>query len=227
MKNHKLTRQENVFLAKRYIVDVIHSGAKIENLNVTFPQTQTIIDNGKIYGIDTETVSKVVNLHNAWKYVLSHLDEAVDLKFICKINGFVAYGESLDWGHLRNGTVGVTIDGTRSIRKERIPATYESEIIAKLANVLKISDPKERAAEFLVYAIPEQLFWDGNKRTSFIVANKILIDAGAGLVVIPEDRMEHFAKTLSAIYLDKGADDFKKFIIEECITLKDFSREQA
>jgi len=220
----KLTKEENIFLAKRHIVDIIHSGAKIENLNVTFPQTQTIIDNGKIYGIDTETVTKVVNLHNAWKYVINNLDHPTDLSLICKINEFVAYNESLEWGKLRTGTVGVSVDGSHSIRKERIPATYQPEIEESLNKILSIQDSHQKAAEFLAYAIPEQLFWDGNKRTSFIVANKLLIDDQSGLFIIPENKMNKFAKTLSKIYLNNSSEDFKNFVIKECITTKDFSR---
>lgn len=40
---YNLTLEENVFLAKRVIVDNIYSNARIEGCNVTFPQTQTIL----------------------------------------------------------------------------------------------------------------------------------------------------------------------------------------
>ena len=48
-----MTRKENVFLAKKLFVELVYNTAYIEGLNITFPQTQTIIDgeivnNGRI-----------------------------------------------------------------------------------------------------------------------------------------------------------------------------------
>lgn len=39
-----LTREQNIFLAKKVFVELVFNTAYIEGCNVTFPQTQTIID---------------------------------------------------------------------------------------------------------------------------------------------------------------------------------------
>ncbi|EIX0489258.1 hypothetical protein MG153_000681 [Campylobacter jejuni] len=39
-----LTLEENIFLAKRNLVDIIWKSANLEGVNVTFPETQMIID---------------------------------------------------------------------------------------------------------------------------------------------------------------------------------------
>ena len=39
-----LTRQQNIFLAKKTFTELVFNTAYIEGCNVTFPQTQTIID---------------------------------------------------------------------------------------------------------------------------------------------------------------------------------------
>ena len=41
---YNLTLEQNIFLAKRNLVDNIYSNARMEGLNVTFPQTKTILD---------------------------------------------------------------------------------------------------------------------------------------------------------------------------------------
>ncbi|ULJ70045.1 hypothetical protein MIS45_04260 [Wielerella bovis] len=38
-----LTLVQNRFLAKKNIVELIHSISRLENVNTTFPQTQTIV----------------------------------------------------------------------------------------------------------------------------------------------------------------------------------------
>ena len=40
-----MTREENIFLAKRLIVDSIWKEARLEGIAVTFPETQVIYDN--------------------------------------------------------------------------------------------------------------------------------------------------------------------------------------
>ena len=45
MKNKfNLTVEENIFIAKRNIVDYIWKSARLEGINVTFPQTYAIIE---------------------------------------------------------------------------------------------------------------------------------------------------------------------------------------
>ena len=45
MKNKfEMTREQNIFLAKRNLVDNIYSNAKMEGLNITFPETKTILE---------------------------------------------------------------------------------------------------------------------------------------------------------------------------------------
>ncbi len=39
-----MTQEENIFFAKRNLVDTIWKSANLEGVNVTFPETQMIID---------------------------------------------------------------------------------------------------------------------------------------------------------------------------------------
>lgn len=41
---YNLTLEQNIFLAKRNLVDNIYSNAKMEGLNITFSQTKTILE---------------------------------------------------------------------------------------------------------------------------------------------------------------------------------------
>ena len=109
MKNKfEMTREQNIFLAKRNLVDNIYSNAKMEGLNITFPETKTILEGVNVPNLRIDEIQCVLNLRDAWKYVINNIENDFNLDFICKINELVARNESIDWGVLRQGTVQIT-----------------------------------------------------------------------------------------------------------------------
>lgn len=104
---YNMTVQENILLAKRNIVNNIYSSAKLEGLNVTFPEIYAIFEKAKMENVDISTVSTILNLKHAWQFLLSNLDKKIDLEFIKQIHSEVAKDEALFWGELRNGNVGI------------------------------------------------------------------------------------------------------------------------
>ena len=188
-----LTREQNIFLAKKTFVELVYNTAYIEGCNVTFPQTQTIIDGAVVNGIAVDDIQTVLNLRDAWKYCIENVDAELNLDYICKINEFVSRNESLQWGTLRTGTVGVG---------DFTPTTpVKEKILQELDRITQIIDPVEKALEYFAYVCKQQLFWDGNKRTSTIVASKILIESGNGILTIGKNNAEEFNNTLNNWYL--------------------------
>lgn len=76
----------------------------------------------------------------------------------------------------------------------------ENEVIAEMNRILNMSCVTERALTYMLWAMRKQLFWDGNKRTSIISANKILIEHGKGNVTIEEENLGEFNERLSKFY---------------------------
>ncbi len=52
----------------------------------------------------------------------------------------------------------------------------------------------------MLYGMRKQLFWDGNKRTSTICANKIMIENGCGIIKVPDNKLKDFTILLSEFY---------------------------
>lgn len=102
-----LTREQNIFLAKKTFVELVYNTAYIEGCNVTFPQTQTIIYGAVVNGITVDDIQTVLNLRDGWKYCIDTVGEPLTLDYVCKVNGFVSRNESLQWGALRTGRVDV------------------------------------------------------------------------------------------------------------------------
>ncbi len=203
-----ITREQNIFLAKKTLVELVYNTAYIEGCNVTFPQTQTIIDGAIVNGVTVDDIQTVLNLRDAWKYCINTVDEPLTLDYVCKINEFVSRNESLQWGVLRTGMVGVG---------EFIPTIpVQEDVLKELERINLIKEPLERALEYFAYACKQQLFWDGNKRTSTIVASKILIQSGAGILTIGKENAEEFNITLNNWYL-KGELQPLKDCLKKCI----------
>lgn len=75
----------------------------------------------------------------------------------------------------------------------------------------------EKALCAFVWGARSQLFWDGNKRTSLVLANKILLDAGGGMLTISEKHMEQFNGLLLAYYNTGEAEALKTFLYDTAI----------
>jgi len=210
-----MTRRENIFLAKKLYVELVYNTAYIEGLNITFPQTQTIIDGGIVNNVSVTDIQTVLNLRDGWKYVLNSVDMPLNLDYICKVNSYVSRNESLEWGVLRRGKVGVS--GTAF--QPEIPV--KENVVKELIKINNISDIKKRAIEYFCYAVRNQLFWDGNKRTSTMVSTKILIEGGEGVLTIGEANGLAFNEGLLDYY---NTNDNRKLtsVLYKCIKTMDF-----
>lgn len=211
---YNLTREQNIFLAKKTLVGTVYNAIKLEGLNTTYIQTEKIlngINDGKVALDDVRTI---LNLKSAWNYILSNLDEEFNVQFICNINKRVSADESLDWGVIRYGEIGVRlVDGSSYIPE--IPDAEEVE--KKLKEINKIENITERALTYYLWAIRSQLFWDGNKRTSSIAANALLIKNGCGILTIEEKDLDEFNTKLSEFYKSNNMQDMKEFLYNKGI----------
>lgn len=208
---YNLTLEQNVFLAKRNLVDNIYANARMEGLNITFPQTKTILEGVNVPNLKIDEIQCILNLRDAWKYVINNINDEFNIDFICKVNELVARNESIAWGVFRQG--GVQITGTDYIPE--IP--NEEKVRNEISQILKIENPTERSIEYMLYCMRSQLFWDGNKRTSTICANKIMIENGCGIIKVPDNKLEEFTVLLSDFYSTNNKEKLKQFIFDNCI----------
>ena len=211
LDKYNLTKKENIFLAKKVLVSSIYNSAKLEGINTTYPDTKTILDGANVPSLRLDEINCILNLRDAWNFVLSNIDEAITLDFICKINSFVSRNESLEWGVLRTGKVG--INGVDYIPD--IP--NEAKIIADIKNIMEEKNITRRSLVLMLYLMRTQVFWDGNKRTSMIVANKIMIENGCGVITIKEEYFKEFNSLLTEYYNTNKMESLLKFLYNNCI----------
>lgn len=219
-----LTRQENIYLAKRMMIDSIWKSARIEGLNVTFPQTITIVEKLGSTNANVHDILVILNLKHAWELLISTVDEKTDLAYVEKLHAEVAKDEALAWGTLRTGRVGIA--GTSYIPE--IPRVsdvqqqlfvYEQEISEKASHAMDI------ILERMLWMMKSQLFWDGNKRTAMLVANKDFIRFGFGVLSVPIPFIAEFHRQLQEYY-ETGNLGILSFFKNNCIQTIQFDGEE-
>ena len=195
----QMTPEQSLFLAKKKWDENVYCGMRMEARNITFPQTKTILQGVNVPNVQLDDIQAVLNMRDAWRFLLNSMNEPVTFDYWCKLNEHIARNEALEWGKLRTGSVGIS--GTDYLP----PVPSEDQARAELDAILTAdTTATAKALEAFVWGARGQFFWDGNKRTSMTLANKILIAAGVGFLTITDRHMEQF-NTLLLDYYDTGA----------------------
>lgn len=208
-----LTPTQSLFLAKKKWEENVYCGMKMENRAVTFPQTQTILNGVNVPNVQLDDIQAILNMRDAWKFLLNTVDEEVTFEYWCKLNEYIARNEALEWGMLRTGMVGIS--GTDYEPPVPDRTKTETELTAILS--AKDASATDKALEAFTWGTRGQFFWDGNKRTSLVLANKILISSGAGILTITDKFMEEFNSLLLDYYNTGKSETLKQFLYQNAI----------
>ena len=212
---YNLTREQNIFIAKRNIVDYIWKSANLEGIGVTYPETQAIYDGGIVNGLTVDSIIAINNLKYAWQFILENDGIEYDYKALCHIHKLTCDKLVLDvfLGRIRSGPV--DIGGTSW--KPQFP--IESQIKEELEELLNQENKTktEIAIEIMLWIMRRQMFSDGNKRVAMLFANKIMIDNGCGIITISQENQPTFLEKLTEFYETGYNTDLKQWIYETSI----------
>lgn len=203
----------NMDFVRANMKSIIYDQAVLEGVSTTFPDTELIIENGKVNNVSAEDVQKILNLKHAWEFVLDKdVIQSPTSYYVCQyIARLVNEGFYYEGGRIRG--VPVKIGGSSYIPP--LPVEYEvkdqiEKIVASDASYIDI------AIELALYVMKTQIFNDGNKRTAIIFANHYLIAHGAGLMIVPENIVPEFKQLLIRYYEDIDVRAIKDFLKDQC-----------
>ena len=210
---YNMTQEQNIFLAKRNIVDSIYKSSHIEGIDITFPETQKIFDGGNVSKLRIDEIQTINNLKHAWLFVLNSINNKNDLNLLKTINSIVGSNLVDKAGNKRNYNVSVGgTDYKPEIPDEKKVEKYINDTISDSSKTIT-----DRAITIMCYLMRTQFFNDGNKRTSMLFANKILIENGKGIISVSVDKDVEFGNKILEFYETNDNTKLKQFIYDECL----------
>ena len=204
-----LTSDQNKRYAKMNLTRLVYTNSRFEGLTTTLPQTQTIIDGMSVSGVSVEDINTIVQLKRGWQFIINQ-PTPLTFKMEKKINEIVARDDALIPGEIRTGHSEVAIvNGDTYV--PIVPSEDDEEgFFEKVMNDTSRS-ATDKALTIMYRNMRNQIFWDGNKRSATLAANKIMIDNGAGLINVPLDLWETWNKLISEYYVTGKMDELKQW----------------
>jgi len=203
----------NILFARANMKMNIYDQAVLEGVATSFPQTEEIIENGKVSGMTATDVQKILNLKHAWEFILDSDVIACqsDYYMLSHIARIVNEGFFAEGGRIRG--IPVTIGGSTYIP----PLPNELDVKEKICEITEEKgEAIDVAIKLCLYCMKTQIFLDGNKRASVIFANHYLIAHGGGFLVIPEKEVPEFKRLLVKYYEGGDISVVANFMKERC-----------
>lgn len=201
---------KNIEFARSEIKPVIYSQAVLEGFESTFEDAEPVLDNGVINNMKGSDIRKIMNLKNAWEFILgdSVITMPTDLALASYVAKIVNEGFYRDGGRLR----AVPVDPFFFPCDPPVPDAAQVEKDLQAITEGPGTDA-EKATDLCLYILGNLLFYDGNKRTAILVANHFLISRAAGVLVVPHEKADEFKRLLGAFRKTGNAKRFKEFLL--------------
>ena len=122
----------NIDFARANMKANIYDQAVLEGVATSFPQTEDIIENGRVNGVSANDVQKILNLKHAWEFVMDQdvIATRTDYYILCHIAKLVNEGFYAEGGRIRG--VPVTIGGTSYVP----PLPIELDVKEAIADIV-------------------------------------------------------------------------------------------
>ena len=214
-----LSMENNMELAKRQIIDNIYRSARLENVPVTFPETQAIYEGTNVSHLRIDEIQIINNLKHSWLFIFSVINQPISFTMFSSINSLI--GTNL---FSRNGQIRideVKIQNSNGVSKY-IPPLPEFSDFDKYLHDSKVNatSKTEELINLMCKLMKAQMFNDGNKRSTMLLINHEFIKNGLGVVTIFEENKVEFGELLIKYYESENEEDLynlKSFIYDNCI----------
>lgn len=207
-----MTKEDNIFFAKRKLVDNIYKSANLEGIKVSYTEVSSFMNNVNTGKISIDDMLKLKGLKDAWEYVLNTIDEELTIDYIKKVHFEICKGQNITpLGNFRDRGVGITGTSWRPKLPEECNYTKD------LQEILNSPHKLEKCINLFCYLQRSQMFIDGNKRVANLIANKEMIRNGQGIISIPVDKIGDYLTRLIKYYETNNNKELTEWIYNNCI----------
>jgi len=209
---YNMSKEDNIFFAKRKLIDNIYKSANLEGIAVTFADTVSFMNNINTGNISVNDMLKLKGLKDGWEYILNTIDEDLTIDYIKKLHFEICKGQNIyPLGEFRDKGVGIT--GTSWRPKLPSECDYEKELKEILENENKL----DRCIDLFCWIQRSQMFLDGNKRVANLIANKEMIKNGQGIIAVPIEKIGDYFIRLIRYYETNDNTELKSWLYDTSI----------
>lgn len=220
--------QRSFKLAQKDKVDYIYNTSALEGNLMTFVEVKTLLDGITVGGHKLSDEQMILNQNRSINLLFQLLEDksfSINKETFLNLHKEVSKEEALEWGVFRK--LQVNISGT-----DYIPPYYEDlEIIfnENIQRINEIKNPCAKAFTFFLIGAKNQFFYDGNKRTSRLMMNGILLANGYPLLNIKVRDQLEFNKMMIDFYnndisIADGVSYLTNYYQKELNKLNEFTR---
>ncbi len=221
---HEVSRA--CFRLKKMLAQYVWDASVLEGNPFTYPQVKTILDGVTVGGHKLSDQDQVRNLAESTKVLLDLVKKnefKLDKSTFLSIHAIVAREEAFEWGNFRGEGrekrytphvgLGVEDDYLPPATEDGAPVLNKifSEGVKQLEN---LSNPLERGMAFFLFGALQQFFFDGNKRTSRMMMNGVLMSNGIDAISIPAARAQEFNEKMVDFYVNRDASAMMAFMVD-------------
>ncbi|MCX6754610.1 MAG: Fic family protein [Candidatus Nomurabacteria bacterium] len=203
---------------ERFIIELSWKSSKIEGNTYTLLDTERLIKEGiPAEGNTAKETSMIINHKKAFSFIMDNFksinDKGITLNFIEKVHELLTLDLGVARG-VRTGLVGIIGTKYRPLdNKYQINEALES--LCKKVNTM--DDPYSRALTLLVGISYIQPFEDGNKRTSRLICNAILLAENCAPLSYRSVDENNYRESILVFYEKNSLIPMKKIFIEQYI----------
>lgn len=199
-------------LLTQKLPQLIVMNARLEDVKVTESEVKKILQMAMGTSLAQTDYDIIVQLSLAWKMILAETGP-VNLALEQRLNTIIDL-DSAAPGMFRNGTGSVM-----TTRGEFMPPEINEKQEAAYLNELLTSakSTTEKALTLMYHNMCNQLFYDGNKRTALMIANKLMLDQGAGLICIPLAKFTTWMNKLTNFYFTNNMTELNNWTYQNGI----------
>jgi len=182
-----------IWRAQKLFAEIVYDVAHYEGNPFTLPEVQTLLEGITVGGHKISDAEQVLQQKNALEILLKKENRALSKTLACEFNLSAAKFEALEPGVFRTGKVGITGTQYQPPSHETLDKLFEDTCVV----IQELENPFERAVSIFLSGCRAQFFWDGNKRTSRLLMNNILLEAGQDIITLPASvRLEFNARMI-------------------------------
>jgi Fic family protein len=200
------------FRAKKILEGIVYDTVHLEGNPFTFPEVKTLLEGITVGGHKLSDERQVLNQAKSWKTLLQIIQSRefdVNKETFCRLQAIVAEEEAMEWGQFRTGPVSIAGTGHIPPASDDLDAVFNQG----LAIMENIQCPHKKGILFFLFGSLHQFFWDGNKRSSRLIMNGILLSSGYDVINIPAKKQLEFNEKMIRFYDGRDGAEMIEFLI--------------